>query len=205
MENNESFYILKMVQQVKKAEKSEANGVQDDMGAFVGVGEDHSMLFDSQDVTDLAVEGELGAQDKHQNGNNSLHGQTPQHSANALCFVTGFRTDTDISGNLAFRERHLQRWTPTADTDMDLSLEGPGSGGAWDQFKANEQLFGLKSDYDENIYTTRIDRSNPSYREREAAAIRLAQDIEGTSTSNAHIREERGMNDEDGGLDEEEK
>ena len=117
----------------------------------------------------------------------------------------GFRTDTDISGNLAFRERQLQRWTSTADTDVDLSLDGSGLGGTWDQFKANEQLFGLKSDYDENIYTTRIDRSNPSYREREAAAIRLAQDIEGTSTSNAHIREERVMNDEDGGLDEEEK
>ena len=99
----------------------------------------------------------------------------------------------------------MQPWTSTADTDVDLSLEGAGSGGAWDQFKANEQLFGLKSDYDENIYTTRIDRSNPSYREREAAAIRLAHDIEGTSTSNAHIREERGMIDEDGSLDEEEK
>ena len=117
----------------------------------------------------------------------------------------GFRTDTDISGNLALRERQLQRWTSNAETDVDLSLEGSESGGAWDQFKANEQLFGLKSDYDENIYTTRIDRSNPSYREREAAAIRLAQDIEGTSTSNAHVREERGMIDEDVGLDEEDK
>lgn len=189
LEHNESTYILKMVQQIKTTEKSEVNGTQDEMGAFVGVGEDHTMLFDIHDVTDLAVEGVgLGAQDKHQNGS-----------------TTGFRTDTDISGNLAFRERQLQRWTSTADTDVDLSLEGSGSGGAWDQFKANEQLFGLKSDYDENIYTTRIDRSNPSYREREAAAIRLAQDIEGTSTSNVHMREERGMIDEDGGLDEEEK
>ena len=99
----------------------------------------------------------------------------------------------------------MQRWTSTADADVDLALEGSGSGGAWDQFKANEQLFGLKSDYDENIYTTRIDRSNPSYREREAAATRLAQDIEGASTNNSHVREERGMNDEDGGLDEEDK
>lgn len=188
-ENNETTYILKMVQQIKTMEKSEVNGARDDLGAFVGVGDDHTMIFDIQDVTDLAVEGVgLGTQDKHQNGP-----------------TAGFRIDTDISGNLAFRERELQRWTSTADTDVDLSLEGSGSGGTWDQFKANEQLFGLKSDYDENIYTTRIDRSNPSYREREAAAIRLAQDIEGTSTSNVHIREERGMIDENGGLDEEEK
>lgn len=71
MENSESTYMLKMVQQIRTTDKSEVNGVQDDMGALVGVGEDHIMLFDIQDVTDLAVEGVgLGAQDKHQNGDN---------------------------------------------------------------------------------------------------------------------------------------
>ena len=117
---------------------------------------------------------------------------------------TAFRTDADISGNLALRERHLQRWTPTSgDTEVDLSLDD--SGGTWDQFQANEQLFGLKSDYDENIYTTSIDRSNPLYRQREAAASRLAQEIEGSSSNNTHIREERGMMDQDIGLDDEDK
>ena len=118
--------------------------------------------------------------------------------------TTGFRTDADISGNLALRERNLQRWAPSsAETDVDLSLDD--SGQPWDQFQANEKLFGLKSDYDENIYTTSIDRSDPLYRQREAAASRLAQEIEGTSTNNAHIREERGIVDDDGALDEEEK
>ena len=207
MENNESTYILKMAQQIKSTEKSEVNGAQDDMGVFVGVGEDHIMLFDVQEVTDLAVEGVgFGSQDRQQNGNN-LSSRTKCITLNQYCIGSsiGFRTDTDISGNLALRERQLQRWTSNAETDVDLSLEGTESGGAWDQFKANEQLFGLKSDYDENIYTTRIDRSNPSYREREAAAIRLAQDIEGTSSSNTHVLEERGISDEDGGLDEEDK
>ena len=70
MENNESNYILKMVQPIKTAEKSEVNGTQDDMGVFVGTGEDHTVLFDIQDVADLAVEGVgLGAQDKHQHQN----------------------------------------------------------------------------------------------------------------------------------------
>lgn len=68
-ENNETTYILKMVQQIKTMEKSEVNGARDDLGAFVGVGDDHTMIFDIQDVTDLAVEGVgLGTQDKHQNG-----------------------------------------------------------------------------------------------------------------------------------------
>lgn len=119
--------------------------------------------------------------------------------------AVGFRTDADISGNLAVRERQLQRWAPSAENDVDLSLEASAPSGEWDQFKANEKLFGLKTDYDENIYTTTIDRSNPSYREREARAQRIAREIESSSTNSAHIREERGMIDEDGGLNEEDK
>ena len=73
MENNESTYILKMVQQVKRIEKSEVNGAQDDIGALLGVGEDHTMSFDMQDVIDFAVEGVgLATQEKHQNGINSF-------------------------------------------------------------------------------------------------------------------------------------
>lgn len=115
----------------------------------------------------------------------------------------GFRIDTDISGNTAMPERDLQRWEPSTTADSGLSLES--SSGPWDQFQVNEQRFGLKSDYDENIYTTRIDRSRPDYRQREAEARRIAQEIEGSSTTNNHTREERGLTDEDDGLDEEEK
>lgn len=116
---------------------------------------------------------------------------------------TAFRTDTDISGNFVTRERNLQRWEPSADAGVDMSLEG--SGGAWDQFQANEQQFGLKSDYNENIYTTSIDKSHPDYRRREAEAIRLAQEIEGGQADNAHVREERGINHPEDNADEEEK
>lgn len=116
---------------------------------------------------------------------------------------TGFRTDTDISGNVAIRERDLQRWEPSTTAHVDMSLDSPG--GAWDQFQVNEQLFGVKSDYDENIYTTRIDRTHPDYRQKEAEAQRIARDIEGATASNAHVREERGVLHEDDGLDEEEK
>ena len=83
-----------------------------------------------------------------------------------------------------------------------MSLE---SGGEWDQFKANEQRFGLTSDYDENIYTTRIDKSHPLHRMREAEAERIAREIEGDTSTNVHIREERGIRHEDDGMDEEER
>ena len=101
----------------------------------------------------------------------------------------------------------MQRWTPNADADVEMSLEdsGTGAGEAWDQFKANERLFGLKTDYNEDYYTTSIDRSNPAYREREAKARRLAREIEGTSTNDVHAREERGLPQENGELDEESK
>lgn len=106
---------------------------------------------------------------------------------------------------MALRERQLQPWTSTADTDVDLSLEGSasGAGKAWDQFEANEKLFGLKSDYNEDYYTTTINRSSPAYRDTEAKAQRIAREIEGSASNNAHVREERNMIDENGDLDEE--
>lgn len=83
-----------------------------------------------------------------------------------------------------------------------MSLESSSTGG-WDQFKANEERFGLRSDYDENIYTTTIDRQNPQYAKRAMEADRIAREIEGSASNNAHMREERGLADE--GQDEEEK
>lgn len=78
--------------------------------------------------------------------------------------------------------------------------------GGWDQFETNERLFKLTTDYDENIYTTSIDRSHPTYKQRAAMAEKLAREIEGTTSTNTHVAEERGQASErDGHLDEEDK
>lgn len=114
----------------------------------------------------------------------------------------GFRIDSDISSNFAPRERNLQRWEAPSTLDADMSLE---SSGEWDQFKANEERFGLKSDFNEEMYTTKIDRSGPMYRLREIEAERKVREIEGDLSTNAHIREERGLQNEKDGFDEEEK
>lgn len=83
---------------------------------------------------------------------------------------------------------------PDSADETDGSLEKPSSGGAgWDQFATNERLFGLKSDYDENIYTTTIDKNHPQYRERMAAAERKAREIERSVPVTAHVAEERIM------------
>ena len=117
---------------------------------------------------------------------------------------SGFRTDTDISGNLAGRERELQKWEPSADTTVDLSLDESGPG--WDQFETNERLYGVETDYDESYYTTTIDKTNPRYKQIEAEAERIVREIEGSSAMNAHVAEERGIKPlDDSGIDEEMK
>lgn len=80
------------------------------------------------------------------------------------------------------------------------------SGGGWDQFAENERLFGLKSNFDENIYTTKLDKSHPLYQQREAQAARIAKEIESQIVKNAHVAEERGaVWVDDSGMDEEDK
>lgn len=76
---------------------------------------------------------------------------------------------------------------------MDLSLENTTSTTGWDQFEANARLFGATTSYDENIYTTQINRSDPTYKQKEAEAARIAREIEGTDVENSHVREERGL------------
>ncbi|KAI8990050.1 LsmAD domain-containing protein, partial [Pilobolus umbonatus] len=85
-------------------------------------------------------------------------------------------------------------------SDHDLNSSPSGN---WDQFAANERLFGLKTDFDEEIYTTHLNRSAPDYKDREKKAIKMANEIQKTTSSNVHILEERGYMVEDHGLDEE--
>ncbi|OAD70288.1 hypothetical protein PHYBLDRAFT_188077 [Phycomyces blakesleeanus NRRL 1555(-)] len=120
-----------------------------------------------------------------------------------------FKTDTDISSKMEFKERELHRWNPEVQgsaleslEDMDASANNAGS---WDQFAANEKLFGLKTDFDEEIYTTRLDRSAPGYKDREKKAIEMANEIQKSTTTNVHLMEERGMEVEDNGMDEEDR
>ncbi|KAG6033546.1 hypothetical protein E4U40_005224 [Claviceps sp. LM458 group G5] len=104
-----------------------------------------------------------------------------------------FRTDTAISNGRFGNERTLQPWVPDASDGVDGSLEASSSSGPWDQFAANEKLFGLKTDYDENIYTTAINKTHPQFRERMAAAERKAKEIERSAPVTAHVAEERIM------------
>lgn len=121
-----------------------------------------------------------------------------------------FRTDADIASTQQVRERELQRWVPE-EPAAELTWEDPGTrhrnGGeaAWDQFKVNEDKFGVESSYDEHLYTTRIDKLAPDYEERLKRAQRIAREIEGLTTTDLHVLEERGVQVDDSGMDEEDK
>jgi hypothetical protein len=79
-----------------------------------------------------------------------------------------------------------------------------GSGKNWNQFEANQRLFNVKSSYDENLYTSKLDTSKLSKDQLEYAE-RMAKEIEGQTSDNIHLQEERGhLQERDSGMYDEE-
>jgi hypothetical protein len=151
-----------------------------------------------------------------------------------------FKTDTEVTGLASDRkEKELQAWGAGADYGGAGGIEDGGLGGlddeqrgqggakAWDQFATNERLYGTRTDYHEELYTTKLDRSGADYRQREQRAAQLEREIlkvrflrsrrvrlvanqfilqggGGALANNAHIAEERGVVD-DSGLTEEDR
>ncbi|KAK6338284.1 hypothetical protein TWF730_002349 [Orbilia blumenaviensis] len=190
--NGDFGCVLKFAKQIRGPQGEEDNFVT----GYLGGGFEKTLIFEPKDLMDLEVVDvplESGEVFPNQNG----AGQ--------------FKTDVEISGNQPIRERELQRWQAD-DGSTDLGLEetadARGPEKKWDQFETNERLFGLKSDFDENIYTTQIDKSHPSYQKREALAAQIAREIETSGNGagiSAHQAEERGLKVDDSGFDEEDK
>ena len=122
---------------------------------------------------------------EYRSGPASSDSRQPNGSGNP----DSFKTDTDISRiGQPRRERELQAWV--GDGPGEALGSGPGgkskdeqtfgagaSGGSWDQFAANESLFGVKPTFDEDAYTTKLDRSAADFKERERKAQVLANEI----------------------------
>ncbi|CAJ1076466.1 ataxin-2-like protein isoform X2 [Xyrichtys novacula] len=96
-------------------------------------------------------------------------------------------TDSAISlsrVNGDHREKVLQRWDGNGNGE-NFELESDTSNG-WDaneMFKFNEEAYGVKSTYDSSLsmYTMPLEKGNSEvYRQREARAARLANEIEGS-------------------------
>lgn len=125
----------------------------------------------------------------------------------------GFRTDQDIGlKNNNTPRQEMEKWVP--DSNLNVSLEQlsltddtkDNNGKSWDQFETNEQKFGVKSEFNEELYTTKINRNDPNYQKNLEKATKLAAEIESQSfNGNVHLAEERGLKFDDSGLDEEDK
>ncbi|CAI9757695.1 unnamed protein product [Fraxinus pennsylvanica] len=91
--------------------------------------------------------------------------------------------------------RELEPWVPDADDpgcpELENIFDGPWNRG-WDQFEANETLFGVKSTFNEEIYTTKLDKGL-QMRDLEREAKRIAREIESEDTHDLHLAEERGI------------
>eukprot|EP01059_Diplonema_ambulator_P037372 TRINITY_DN985_c1_g1_i5.p1 TRINITY_DN985_c1_g1~~TRINITY_DN985_c1_g1_i5.p1 ORF type:complete len:1275 (+),score=341.93 TRINITY_DN985_c1_g1_i5:80-3904(+) len=91
--------------------------------------------------------------------------------------IHGFKTDTDISKATLGRERSLQKWQSDPNCVIDSFDTATFQTGEWDQFSANEKLHGIRSTYNEEIYTTKLDKSQFT-REQQKRAEALAAEIE---------------------------
>jgi PAB1-binding protein PBP1 len=80
-----------------------------------------------------------------------------------------------------------------ANTSIDLTLDETESIRDWDQFEANERLFGVQTTYHEDLYTIPLDRNSEVYKAHEALASQIEQEIVQQPSSNVHLAEERGQ------------
>ncbi|CAH8255616.1 unnamed protein product [Arabidopsis lyrata] len=92
-------------------------------------------------------------------------------------------------------ERELKPWVPDEDvpdcSDLENVFDDPWKRG-WNQFEVNKSLFGVTSTFDEELYTTKLERG-PGTRELEEQALRIAREIVGENTRDLHVAEERGL------------
>lgn len=134
-------------------------------------------------------------------GNNNNNASTPKEST-LLDFLPSNVSKEAGEGKLAGRTLQAMELPPETNASTvvktDELLEDPrgkgkGKGKKWDQFAANETLFGINAQYDETAYTTALDTKNYT-KEQIANAEKLAAEIlAAEDSSNPHIRAERGQ------------
>jgi len=110
---------------------------------------------------------------------------------------------SDLNGKKSSEDSSLGRGGLFGTASSGLSTKGgktlssddgelKGGIGQWDQFSVNETKFGVKASFDENLYTTSLNKTSLDEK-KILQANRIAKEIEGTSTTNIHLAEERGQ------------
>lgn len=208
--NLESSNGIDVVLRFPKVVDAGVSNSIDDLARTLG----ETLLIHGEDVAELELKNiDLSLDEKWENS--KVQEATPSRTESEKEKVSNesneggkFRTDVDISrSGKEIKERKLEKWTPEEGTErFDINkgqaLEDDST--AWDQFAVNEKKFGVKSSFDEHLYTTKINKDDPNYGKRLQEAERIAKEIESQGPSgNIHIAEDRGINIDDSGLDEE--
>lgn len=87
--------------------------------------------------------------------------------------------DADCDDLFRLYGRQLEKWEPEgADSGLGLEEESAHETGKWDQFKANEELFGVRTSFNMEIYTAKLDASKSrfSYAEADKLAKEISKD-----------------------------
>jgi PAB1-binding protein PBP1 len=103
-----------------------------------------------------------------------------------LKFSQAFVIDGVITKNKDVKEKELVPWLPDQNDQIVLSNSGDlesSRNGSWNQFEVNERKYGVKSSYNENLYTTELDKSSKFYKEHIKNAEQLAHEIETVNRS----------------------
>ncbi|XP_044764219.1 ataxin-2 homolog isoform X2 [Coccinella septempunctata] len=111
-----------------------------------------------------------------------------------------FQTDSAISARLngaSREERELEPWEGELNgTDTPLELDSSANGwDANDMFKKNELEYGVTSTFDQSLrgYTVQLQHSDsPDYKEAEAKAAQIANEIESQPSRKARLELENG-------------
>lgn len=101
-------------------------------------------------------------------------------------------SDSEIATRATPNHNHKPLQKPDESWTVPSKVDLSGDIGKWDQFKANKELFNVNASFDENIYTTSLDKSKIS-KDQLQHAEKIAKEIESTTTRNMHLAEERNQ------------
>ena len=63
----------------------------------------------------------------------------------------------------------------------------------WDQFEVNKKKFGVETTYNDDLYTTKLDKKSEFYRQKSKLAERIAEEIERVGSNNIQSQLDRGI------------
>ena len=118
-----------------------------------------------------------------------------------------FETDFDISKKKKpkLEKKNLIHYKINEGEEIYTDSLEDNTNEKWDQFEINKMKYNVKSTYDENNYTTTLDKKNIS-NEQKNKAEKIIKEImrDSNKDTNIHVLEDRGLIEEND-LDEEEK